>query len=231
MKELVVVSDIHGNYPALNAVVNREGDKKTYAVLGDIIGLNAYPESTINCVRQIADTVIAGNHDKAVFEFGEGHVGSNKLSDFELYHTLKSVSIGNIKYMLSLNHMCVKKHKDNRVAYAHAYPWPEKSSGYEVGNTGVLKRDVPSVASIVEDDYDYVFLGHTHTQYSLNCEKFGHNVHFMNPGSLGYNDEYAVVNLNSGDINLKSVDYDTDVSEHIREELPPDMPPVDEWYE
>lgn len=230
MKDLVLVSDIHGNFPALEAVIDREGDRKKYAVLGDIIGLNAYPKRTVNCVRQIGDTVIGGNHDKAVFEFGEGHVGSDKLSNFELFHTLQSLSVENIEYMLSLSYMCVKQHGNSRVAYTHAYPWPEKASGYEAGNKGVLKRDVTSVASTVEDDYDYVFHGHTHTQYSLNLEKFGHNVHFVNPGCLGYNNEYAVVDLESGDVDLKSVEYDTDVSDHIRRELPPNMPPVDNWY-
>lgn len=230
MTEIVLISDIHGNFPALESVVEREGHNSKYAILGDIIGLNSFPEETINMVREIGDTVLAGNHDKAVFELGEGHVRSEKLSEFELNHTLQSVSRDNIEYMLSLSYMSVRQHGENRVAYAHAYPWPEKSSGYEIGNSGVSKREVPKVASVVAKDYDYVFHGHTHNQYSLDAKKFEHDVHFVNPGSLGYNNEYAVVNLESGNVNFESVDYELDISDHISSVLPQDVPPVENWY-
>jgi len=90
--EFVLVSDIHGNAPALEQVVEREGRDKEYMVLGDIHGLNAYPKETQELVQEVGNFVLAGNHDKALFHHNEGHVNSDALSRFELRHTLDNLS-------------------------------------------------------------------------------------------------------------------------------------------
>jgi len=159
--EFVVVSDIHGNYPALQAVVDAEGQSSEYIVLGDIHGLNAYPSETQALVQAVSSFTLAGNHDKALFEFGEGHVVSDELSEFELYHTLANLSPEQVQWMLDLPHMEVIQRGQSRIAICHAYPWPSHASGYEPGNAGISKGSVTQVASTVGDDYDYVFHGHT----------------------------------------------------------------------
>lgn len=231
MSEFVVLSDIHGNYPALQEVVDAEGHDKEYIVLGDIHGLNAYPKKTLDMVEDINNFVLAGNHDKAIFEFGEGHVNSDKLSKFELHHTLSNLNISDVKWMLDLPHLEVIQRGSSRICITHAYPWPEMASGYEPGNSGVDKGSVTEVASVVSDDYDYVMHGHTHTQYELDCSKFGHDVHFINPGSLGYEGEYAVVDTETGNVELKTVDYHyQEVKKHLDSVLPDDAPPTSRWF-
>ena len=229
--EFVVLSDIHGNYPALQEVVDTEGYDKEYMVLGDIHGLNAYPEQTLDLVKEISNFTLAGNHDKAIFELGEGHVNSDKLSEFELYHTLSNLNSNDVEWMLDLSHLGVIQRDDSRICITHAYPFPETASGYEAGNGGVDKGSVTEVASVVGDDYDYVMHGHTHEQYELNCQRFGHDVHFINPGTLGYEGKYAVVYTDTNDVELKTVDYHYDkVKQHIASVLPSDAPPVNSWF-
>lgn len=230
MSKFVLVSDIHGNAPALQEVVDVEGEDAEYMVLGDIHGLNAYPQETLELVQEIGNFVLAGNHDKALFHHGEGHVNSDELSAFELEHTVSNLSSEQQDWMRELPYLEVVQRGDSRICLCHAYPWPEKASGYEAGNAGVGKGSVTHVASIVADDYDYVFHGHTHEQYSLDCSRFGHEVHFVNPGSLGYNGEYAVVDTETGDVTLKEVDIHLEeVKEHISEHLPDDAPSVNRW--
>jgi len=232
MNKLTLVSDIHGNYPALSQVVDAEGSDSQYIVLGDIHGLNAFPQETLSLVHEIGDFVLAGNHDKAMFEYGEGHVNSDKLSTFECYHTLANLSVEQVKWMLELSHMEIDTFGHSRVCMTHAYPWPEKASGYETGNAGVKKRGVPQVGSTVSDDYDYVFHGHTHEQYSLDVSRFGgnHDVIFVNPGSLGWDGTYAVVDVDTGAVELKQVEYDEGwVEEHVQNVLPDDCPNVSQW--
>jgi predicted phosphodiesterase len=229
-KELfVVVSDIHGNYPALQAVVDEEGTDVEYMVLGDIHGLLAWPAKTQQLVKSVGNFVLSGNHDKAVIEKGEGHVVSDELSAFELEHTLMSLSVEQIKWMLDLPHMEVVQRGQSRIALCHAYPWPSHASGYEPGNAGISKGSVTSVASTVSGDYDYVFHGHTHTQYDLDCSKFGHDVHFVNPGSLGYDHTYSIVETDHGGVTHKSVEVETDVESHIQEQLPEGAPHTEVW--
>jgi predicted phosphodiesterase len=230
-REFVIVSDIHGNAPALQAVIDAEGTSKEYIILGDIHGLLGYPKETLELVREVGDFVLAGNHDKALFHYDEGHVNSDELSDFELEHTLSNLSEEDIAWMEDLPYMEVIQRGGVRIAICHAYPWPSKSSGYEPGNTGISKKRVPSVASTVEGDYDYVFHGHTHVQYEQDCSKFGHDVHFVNPGSLGYENEYATVNIETGEVTLKSVDVDMgEVKDHVQKHLPENAPHTNEWF-
>ena len=65
---IVVLSDIHSNLEALDAVLERardEGAQATY-VLGDIVGYGADPNAVIErLAEQPAAVLIAGNHDLA----------------------------------------------------------------------------------------------------------------------------------------------------------------------
>lgn len=231
MSKFVLVSDIHGNYPALRAVIDAEGAYETeYIVLGDIHGLNAYPHLTQETVREVGDFVLAGNHDKGIFEYGEGHVVSDELSEFELQHTLSNLSAEQVEWMLALSYLKVLTRNGERICLCHAYPWPSHASGYEPGNAGVKKRDVTQVAATVSDDYDWVFHGHTHEQYDLDCSKFGHDVHFVNPGSLGYDHTYSVVDVASGEVEHKSVEVKEDVQAHVQEHLPEAAPHTEKWF-
>jgi predicted phosphodiesterase len=63
--KLAILSDIHGNLEALQAVLdflNEEGIKEVIC-LGDIVGYGANPNECIDLVREATDQIIAGNHD------------------------------------------------------------------------------------------------------------------------------------------------------------------------
>jgi predicted phosphodiesterase len=63
----LILSDIHANLEALNAVVNDAAGRRYQAVLclGDIVGYGPNPNEVTAWVRTHADVVIRGNHDKA----------------------------------------------------------------------------------------------------------------------------------------------------------------------
>lgn len=63
----MILSDIHGNREALDAVL-AEASKDGYdsvLCLGDIVGYGADPNGVIEWVRATAAAVVRGNHDKA----------------------------------------------------------------------------------------------------------------------------------------------------------------------
>lgn len=64
---LAVISDIHGNLEALEAVLEHlEGQGVDQVVcLGDIVGYGADPNLCCDRVREVARKVVAGNHDHA----------------------------------------------------------------------------------------------------------------------------------------------------------------------
>jgi diadenosine tetraphosphatase ApaH/serine/threonine PP2A family protein phosphatase len=74
---VAVVSDIHGNYHALEAVlaeVSGEAPDELWC-LGDVVGYGPAPNACCALVRDRADLCLAGNHDLAV-------VGTLPLADF-----------------------------------------------------------------------------------------------------------------------------------------------------
>jgi len=74
---VAVVSDIHGNRHALEAVladIVREAADEVWS-LGDVVGYGPSPNECCALVRERAVLALAGNHDLAV-------VGSLELSDF-----------------------------------------------------------------------------------------------------------------------------------------------------
>ena len=63
----LVVSDIHGNLHALQAVLEAEGDRfDTLWCLGDTVGYGARPNECVDIIRERATVTLAGNHDLAV---------------------------------------------------------------------------------------------------------------------------------------------------------------------
>lgn len=66
---IAVISDVHGNLPALQAVLERIDALDAQArvwCLGDTTGYGAHPAACVDAVRARCEVVLAGNHDLAV---------------------------------------------------------------------------------------------------------------------------------------------------------------------
>ncbi len=74
---VAVLSDIHGNRHALEAVLDdvAAADVTDLWCLGDVVGYGAEPEACVALVRENAALCLAGNHDLAV-------TGELSLEDF-----------------------------------------------------------------------------------------------------------------------------------------------------
>lgn len=72
-----LISDVHSNLEALNAVIGKvKADKVDKVILlGDIVGYGPDPNECIDTLRKFADILIAGNHD-------HGAVGMTDISCF-----------------------------------------------------------------------------------------------------------------------------------------------------
>jgi diadenosine tetraphosphatase ApaH/serine/threonine PP2A family protein phosphatase len=74
---VAVVSDIHANLPALEAVLHAIDEEAPDAIwcLGDVVGYGPHPNECADVVRERTELCLAGNHDLAV-------LGSLDLADF-----------------------------------------------------------------------------------------------------------------------------------------------------
>ncbi|MBC7216994.1 MAG: metallophosphoesterase family protein [Candidatus Caldatribacterium sp.] len=60
---VVLLSDIHGNFDALEAVAQKITDEDVVLVLGDIIGYGAEPDRCVQWVRERKAQCLLGNHE------------------------------------------------------------------------------------------------------------------------------------------------------------------------
>ena len=63
---ILVISDIHANYSALEAVLDAAGRVDAVWCMGDLVGYGPDPNQCINAIRSLPNlTCILGNHDAA----------------------------------------------------------------------------------------------------------------------------------------------------------------------
>jgi predicted phosphodiesterase len=74
---IALLSDVHGNRPAFEAVLGEieDADVEEVWCLGDLVGYGAEPDECVALARERCDVCLAGNHDLVV-------TGDIPLSDF-----------------------------------------------------------------------------------------------------------------------------------------------------
>ena len=99
----LILSDIHGNWEALEAVLEAaaEDGVDQVLVLGDLVGYGAGPNEVVDTVRERAECVIRGNHDKVVAELEDGE-GFNSVALTAARWTTAALSEDNLGYLREL---------------------------------------------------------------------------------------------------------------------------------
>jgi len=98
---ILVVSDIHANFIALEAVLKDAGGFDRVWCLGDVVGYGPQPNECIDRLREFNPVCLAGNHDMAV-------AGQTALWDFSkdaqevIFWTRHWLTAGNIEWLKSL---------------------------------------------------------------------------------------------------------------------------------
>ncbi len=63
--KILVISDIHANWPALEAVIAAESFDRL-VVGGDLVSYGPHPREVVSFVRRQATVAVRGNHDEAL---------------------------------------------------------------------------------------------------------------------------------------------------------------------
>lgn len=199
----LVISDIHGNWPALRAVAERPFD--AVISLGDLVGYGPFPRECVNWVRENALISIQGNHDRA---YGENVPARCRpqfrwLSDAVAPLTWRNLGTDELRYLASLPRWAVLDIQGRKHAFVHATP------------TEPLYRYIGPdpkkwAAELGGLDVDVLVVGHTHIQFTLSVD----NVEIVNPGSVGQPKDgdrrAAFLVIEDGVCKLERVDYDTE---------------------
>lgn len=177
---LAVISDLHGNLQATDAVINEiESIKPDRVVcLGDFVGYGPQPAEVINLIREKDYDCLLGNHDAAV----AGLLSMKIFLEPNNSLLLKSRTLIGEDNLEWLKGLPLVIEDDNWIA-AHASPvMPEK---WAYLDNSIKCKDV-----LNRIPHTFCFVGHTHrpgvvaNQFGVFGVKEGYR-YLINPGSVG----------------------------------------------
>ena len=149
----LVISDIHANLEALDAVFAATPPHKydRVLVLGDLVGYGADPNPVIDRVRALNPlSVIRGNHDKASCGLDDGS-SFNQIARFAAAWTGEALTADNRQYLRDLPAGPVII--DDRIEICHGAPFDEDHYIFD-GNDARRALDA--------SERDLCLFGHTH---------------------------------------------------------------------
>jgi predicted phosphodiesterase len=192
---ILLISDIHANLPALEAVV-KEAKKIGYDQIwcaGDIVGYYPWPNEVVNWVKENVHYCVMGNHDAVVAGLIEPTYFSSYAYDAIVW-TLQNLTEENKRFIASLP--LIEKIGDT--VLVHDTPDRPMSMYYIVD---------PQEALYVfqKTDFWLTVYGHTHMPILYTYTGYGVRVnytldgvvlerkyrHLLNPGSVGQPRDYV----------------------------------------
>ena len=202
MKKILVLGDIHANYPALQAIRNyvREYWFDRIVNTGDLTVYSTFPNETIQWFRKRKKTVcILGNTDRRILRILKGKKLKRPKKEEKrvmYYWTSENLLPNNVKYLKSLPRQTDLVIGKIRIGVFHGtYDDKDETLFPETPETRFRQ---PAKGA----PYRVHIMGHSHTPYY----KIVDGVHFINPGSAGRmfdgdpRASFAILKISSGGI-------------------------------
>ena len=226
---ILVISDIHANYTALEAVLSDAGSTDETWCLGDMVGYGPDPNAVVELVREQPHlTCVLGNHDVAV-------MGKMALEAFNgdarrsLIWTEKVLTADNMNFLKSLPQNTKVR---GRVTLAHGSP---RDPIWEY-----VLNTLSARLNFDHFDTPFCFVGHSHIQSMFQLNEQNDRVTMevarereatpltprviLNPGSVGQPRDrdpraaYAIYDSKADTWEARRVAYNiAEVQQRIRE--------------
>lgn len=205
---IAILSDIHGNLPALEAVLE---DMKQYPVssiisLGDVSGYYPFINEVIELLHQQNTTNLIGNHDRYIIDNTE--CPRSRSANLALSYQKSVITEENRAWLRQSSPSLIL----GDASFVHG-GWDDPEDEY------LYKVSAPYFERF---DAKFFFCGHTHVQKHIY---FKNGQSFINPGSVGQPRDginsaaYALFDKQNSKVHLRRVTYDIDKVANKMKEL------------
>lgn len=204
-----VISDIHGNQYALEAILKtakNEGIEKLL-VLGDIVGYYYHPELVLKMLSEWDYEIIKGNHEVLLQDLKENKIAAQVLE--KKYgrgheHALKNIDNKTQQWLFALPEQ--KSIVIDGVSFQMNHGSPKSIDEYIYPDAS--PEQLEKCNSV---EHDFVLIGHSHYAFSHQCS---HSI-LINCGSVGQSRQkgglayWLVVDTADKSFEIKTTPYDT----------------------
>lgn len=206
-----LLSDIHGNLPALQAVLSDLKHCQKILCMGDITGYGPFPSEVLDLILGCPElTTIAGNHDCFVSD-NTIDLPKDAIVRNSVHNTRQSLISNQIATLQSLPLQWHEKIDGKSVLMVHGSPWCPLSE--------YIYPDYQRWEYFQELSEDVIIMGHTHHAF---FRKVGNKL-IINPGSCGQARDmrgkasYAIWDTQKQEVELYHIEYPVEqVIEQLR---------------
>ena len=225
--KILLISDIHGNYPALEAV-DRHADAASFDRIfniGDATVYAPFPNETLDWLRQHEVISILGNTDIKVIKLltGKSFKKPRKSEKRIMYSwTADHLTPNNKEYLSAVRNRIKLELEGYRVGLFHGSP--EQDNEHLFNDTPATRFQELARKS----DCHIIITGHSHSPYYKKIK----GTHFINPGSVGRmfdknpDASYATLELLPDRVKVQHYRCPYDIDKVIRELRNNLMPPI-----
>jgi putative phosphoesterase len=235
MNKITIFGDIHGNLPALEAVLanmEERGLTDNRYCLGDLVGYGVWPNEVVEAIRQRQIPTIMGNYDQGV-----GHDSDDcgcayrtpearALGERSIAWSNAHTSAENKAYLRQLVEQIPLQLGELKVLLVHGSPRRINEYLYEDRPESSLERLMDQAGA------DVLVCGHTHLPYH---RQLASGRHVINAGSVGKPKDnnpdacYLVLSAQGRDLTVEFIRVPYDVERAAQAIEATDMP--DEFAE
>ncbi len=201
---ILVLADIHSNWPALAAITE---PYDACLFVGDLVDYATDPIPCIDWTRAHATAAVRGNHDHAVAQriVAKEGAGLRGLAAVTRPVHWRVLNPSRVKYLARLPLTRRITLDGQRIYMVHGTP-RDPLDEYLLDEPETWRARLESI------DADIICVGHTHIQFQLDLGR----LRVVNPGSVGQPRDgdprcaYAIIE--NGKISLRRVEYDVDAT-------------------
>ena len=225
MPRYAVISDIHANLEALNAVLQKIDAEKVDRIvcLGDLVGYCANPNECVEIARSRQIACVAGNHDRAATGQTEPHNFSEVARTAILW--TRKVLTGDNRHFLE--NLPLIQNLDRETLIVHAALHPQANDDVRITSEAAAARTIAAM----QLDYPGVricFFGHIHrtccyqhdgmmthpTHVADEIKLDRERLYLINPGSVGQSRDhdprasFCIYDTDDQTVRFHRVEYD-----------------------
>lgn len=210
--KIAIISDIHGNSVALQAVLKDAQENKVdeYIYTGDLVNDLPFGNETLEIVKNTSRKVLKGNKEQYLIEYEQEKYDWDNIQFKNTIFMYNELSDENKSYIKKLPHCMNIEYDGIKLCIAHGSPESVEEQ-LKYARKDLLDKYTKNLNA------DALIFGHTHEKMWY---EYINNKLVLNAGCAGVSPyyigkaEYVILTLENGKINnieLKLIDYDIEL--------------------